>query len=100
MPIKVRCPHCDTPHNLADNLAGKKIKCKNCGDAVRVPQPEPAAVGATAATAAPPGKSGAAGKPLAPPGAIRDDEDQPRPARPPARSPALRALCKKVCRAR
>ena len=46
MPIKVRCPHCDTPHNLADNLAGKKIKCKNCGDAVRVPQPEPAAVGA------------------------------------------------------
>ena len=37
MPIPVRCPACDRPHNLADALAGKKIRCKNCQAVVAVP---------------------------------------------------------------
>src|SRR2546430_1476332 len=37
MAIRARCPHCQTDHNLADNLAGKKIRCKKCRGIVRVP---------------------------------------------------------------
>lgn len=30
MPIAVVCPHCQTDYALADHLAGKKVRCKNC----------------------------------------------------------------------
>src|SRR5437588_75816 len=29
MPLRVSCPDCDTQHNLAPELAGKRIRCKN-----------------------------------------------------------------------
>src|SRR6186997_2406020 len=42
MPISMRCPGCQTRFELADDLAGKRIKCKSCGDIFRLPQPAPA----------------------------------------------------------
>jgi hypothetical protein len=40
MPIHVRCPDCGTEHNLADTLAGKKVRCKGCQAVLSVPAAE------------------------------------------------------------
>jgi hypothetical protein len=40
MPIKVHCPSCDKEYTLADALAGKRVRCKNCSDNIDVPRPE------------------------------------------------------------
>ncbi len=50
MAIKFNCPHCLTPYNLPDSLAGKKATCKtqSCRKALVVPQPG-VAVGPTIA---------------------------------------------------
>lgn len=37
MPIKVRCEGCQTVLNVADQAAGKAVKCKQCGGRVLVP---------------------------------------------------------------
>jgi len=34
--IAFQCPHCFTDLKAKDELAGKKIKCRSCGEAVRV----------------------------------------------------------------
>jgi hypothetical protein len=39
MSIQVDCPECGNPHRVKDEIAGKKFACKQCGAAVRVPQP-------------------------------------------------------------
>ena len=31
MPIKTNCPSCDAPYNVADQMAGKNVKCTSCG---------------------------------------------------------------------
>jgi predicted Zn finger-like uncharacterized protein len=31
MPIETTCPHCDQTYSLADDLEGKKVRCKGCG---------------------------------------------------------------------
>ena len=36
MSIKAACPSCDRVHTLADDLLGKKIRCKSCDVAFRV----------------------------------------------------------------
>jgi hypothetical protein len=36
MPIKGICWKCDKVYNLADEMAGKKLKCKECGEAFTV----------------------------------------------------------------
>src|SRR5437660_1363954 len=36
MPIFATCPHCRTPHRLADELDGRRIRCKECGEPFRV----------------------------------------------------------------
>jgi hypothetical protein len=36
MPITMRCPGCQTRFDFADDLDGKRIKCKSCGDIFRV----------------------------------------------------------------
>ena len=38
MPITVKCD-CGKQYNLADSFAGKKIKCRECGEAIRVLPP-------------------------------------------------------------
>src|SRR5437016_5517261 len=37
MSIRVVCPECDVTLNLAPELAGKRIRCKKCGNTVSVP---------------------------------------------------------------
>lgn len=36
MPVVMRCPGCKTQFEFADELEGKRIKCKTCGDVFRV----------------------------------------------------------------
>jgi predicted Zn finger-like uncharacterized protein len=36
MPLAATCPHCRTPHRLADELDGRLIRCKECGEPFRV----------------------------------------------------------------
>jgi predicted Zn finger-like uncharacterized protein len=37
MPISVTCPECSSTYRVADDAAGKAIKCKKCGARVPVP---------------------------------------------------------------
>src|SRR5215207_3093058 len=39
MPIAMRCPGCDTRFEFANDLEGRRIKCKTCGDVFRVERP-------------------------------------------------------------
>ncbi len=32
MPIETQCPTCEKPYVLADNQAGKRVKCRHCAD--------------------------------------------------------------------
>jgi predicted Zn finger-like uncharacterized protein len=36
MPLPTTCPHCRTAHRLADDLDGRLIRCKSCGEPFRV----------------------------------------------------------------
>ena len=51
MSIQVQCGACGTPYRLADTAAGKRVKCRNCGNAIQVgesaraPQDAPVAAG-------------------------------------------------------
>jgi hypothetical protein len=37
MAISLQCEQCGKQYQLSDNLAGKRIKCKECGNAINVP---------------------------------------------------------------
>lgn len=39
MPIAMQCPGCKTKFEFANDLQGKRIKCKSCGDIFRVEKP-------------------------------------------------------------
>jgi len=45
MPIEFRCIQCNKLLRTADTAAGKKAKCPDCGQVLRVPSPEAAAAG-------------------------------------------------------
>jgi hypothetical protein len=59
MPIRVCCPQCGANYNLADSLAGKKIRCKKCQGIVPVPT-----------------------------ASVTDEEEEPQPERPARREKA------------
>lgn len=40
MPFAFRCPHCDTGYNVKDELAGKRTKCKKCGQEMLLEPPQ------------------------------------------------------------
>ena len=40
MAIKISCPNCDRKYNLADTMAGKTIRCKDCEKQFRVDDPD------------------------------------------------------------
>lgn len=42
MAITMRCPGCQTRFEFADDLDGRRIKCKSCGDIFRLAAPAPA----------------------------------------------------------
>src|SRR5262245_46524106 len=46
--IDFSCPQCKAAFSVADNLAGRRAKCKQCGTGLVVPQPAPAAPAAPA----------------------------------------------------
>ncbi len=54
MPIRTTCPSCRTVYSLADHLAGKTVRCKNCQEAIVVRAANP-----SAETASSGGSSGA-----------------------------------------
>ena len=35
--IKVNCPECNKAYSLKDNMAGKKVRCKECNTKITVP---------------------------------------------------------------
>jgi len=41
MAIRVTCPHCDTEFNVADDLRGKKVRCRECEKPVLVAAAKP-----------------------------------------------------------
>jgi phage FluMu protein Com len=55
MPISLTCPKCSGKLRVADNLAGKKIKCPKCAAIVPVPASESASITAEATPAGPKG---------------------------------------------
>ncbi len=52
MPIQFSCPHCARAYSIADQYAGKKFACKQCGKPVDVPT-ESLPAAATSKRAAP-----------------------------------------------
>jgi MoxR-like ATPase len=39
MPIEFECAECHKAYRVADDMAGKHVKCKQCGAVVRIPEP-------------------------------------------------------------
>src|SRR4051794_34470196 len=79
MPISTSCPSCRAPYNLADELAGQTVRCRECKFAFDVPgapQSNGTAVGISAEPAVVP-----EGRRLAPP-ADRDRDRGPGRRRP------------------
>ena len=37
MPVKVRCPECETAVNAPDKARGKAVRCPNCEAKISVP---------------------------------------------------------------
>jgi hypothetical protein len=35
MPVTIACPNCDDRHEAPDDIAGKKVRCKKCGETFR-----------------------------------------------------------------
>ena len=66
MAISLSCPSCDKTLKVKDELAGRKVKCPGCGEAVPVPAGDEAAI--VSAEKLP------RGKPLP----VEDEEDRPR----------------------
>jgi hypothetical protein len=73
MPIRARCADCAAEYNLADTLAGKKIRCKKCQAVIAVPAAADEPV-TTRKAVAPAARSRPAASPKA--------EEKPRPKRP------------------
>jgi hypothetical protein len=77
MPIQLTCPGCAAEHTLADELAGKKGRCKKCGQTFRI-----GSVGQTEGIAPPPVRepAGIATQPItqpAPPPLADNDGERP-----------------------
>ncbi len=73
MPIEFSCGECDRPIRVKDELAGKRIKCPGCSEAVTVPEED---------APPPPKKSGLRAAPAAPARRRAEDEEDDRPRRP------------------
>ncbi len=39
MPIPISCDYCDVSYRITDAAAGKRIRCKDCGEPIDVPKP-------------------------------------------------------------
>jgi len=66
MPIATKCPNCEASFRLADEMAGKRVKCQKCENVFTVPQAE-----AEETPPAPPPEA----KPKKPPMMVIDDDE-------------------------
>ena len=88
MPISITCPGCESTHSVADELLGKTVKCKKCGELVEIRAPrvstvdKPATPSRTAVPVLPPKASPA----KASESKRKDDEDEEEDRRPARRS--------------
>lgn len=82
-PLDLACPHCASPLRVPAELAGKKVKCKKCGEAFPVPvpvKPLPPEFAKPAAKVAKPAKPAApAASADAPLGFAEDPDDDKNP---------------------
>ena len=53
MSIAARCADCGKGYKVADEWAGKRIRCKSCGGVIQIPGTASGAPAAAAAKAAP-----------------------------------------------
>ena len=70
--VEIQCPECENPLKVPESVFGKKIKCKHCGHAFVVPDPDE--------DEEKPAK--AAVKPSKPGGAVKAKKDEPKKAAP------------------
>src|SRR5688572_25462452 len=82
--VVIKCPHCQKPMQVPDNVAGKTVKCPSCTKPFQVPAL--AAAAANAPTVARPQSNPeiniAAAKQAAPAGAPKVAQAAPKPATP------------------
>ncbi len=85
MAIRVICPGCQGAMNLADELAGKSIRCKKCQTVCRVPNPAQTKTAGPTTASAPqtpaPARTKAAAPVAAPTSRKARPEEPDRPAR-------------------
>jgi len=102
MPVRVRCPGCESLYRLADHLAGKTVRCKSCGGTFKVPiaTEEPAQEAAADEPTVKPAKAAAKVRKPAPDedvedrpakGKRRSTETDEEPAEPPKRGKSKKA---------
>ena len=51
MAMKFKCPACGQRDSVPDEMAGEKVKCRQCGAKIRLPSKRPTDVTATNAPA-------------------------------------------------
>ncbi|MFO0928308.1 MAG: WD40 repeat domain-containing protein [Gemmataceae bacterium] len=71
MPIRVHCDACEAEYKVSDNLAGERIRCRECEAPLRVPK------GGREEVQAEPRRPAAKTRPVARP-ADEDEDDRPR----------------------
>src|SRR5262245_40935688 len=85
--IDFQCDQCGKHYAAGDNLAGKKLKCKNCGKVLRIPgTPPPKAESptapATASSTKPPRSAESAAKSSSAPKSSTSSPSKPPPLPP------------------
>src|SRR5579871_5621481 len=73
MPIRVVCPNCQTSNSVADEQRGKKVRCRECDEPIRVPDDDEEGVFDAKGKSVPPSRRGRSSD--------DEDEDTPRPAK-------------------
>jgi hypothetical protein len=76
MGISFTCENCLRPYRVADSLAGKRVKCKDCGAEIRIPE------AAKAVSTVDDDVYGFNDAPSTAPRPIEDDDDSTLPSRP------------------
>src|SRR5262249_35077722 len=91
MPIRVACPRCRAPQQIAEQLAGKPVRCSSCGGVFGTPPPAAPAPQPPAARARPPASASSVHRP---PARGAPPQGPATPAPPPPHAPAPSAVQK------
>lgn len=80
MPIRISCPCCNRVMNVSDDLAGRRVRCPDCGEVIAVQGPETEEHGAISRAPVP--RAPRPSRRPAPAPARNDDDDEPVERRP------------------